>query len=123
MVFRCGFDHAHQFCVLDSYTAWCRPRKGFMIEDQECNMEDFISDSPNTCLSNLICILKVKLLFVTLPFSRSGCYKHKSAVRMAFNVAAENIDADPDEPEHYSGHMKLQKAHRTQTLDTSGKSA
>jgi len=68
--------------------------------------------------------LKVKLLFDP-PLSSAvlECYKTQiSEYEWRLNVAAENDDADPDEPEHYSGSYEVTpKAHQTQTLDTSGK--
>ena len=68
--------------------------------------------------------LKVKLLFDP-PLSSAvlECYKTQiSEYEWRLNVAAENDDTAPDEPEHYSGSYEVTpKAHQTQTLDTSGK--
>ena len=79
------------------------PSKGFMIEDKNATWNDFISDESKYMLVKSYMHLKVK-------------YEWR------LNVAAENDDTDPDEPEHYSGSYEVTpKAHQTQTLDTSGK--
>ena len=100
------------------------PSKGFMIEDKNATWNDFISDESKYMLVKSYMHLKVKLLFDP-PLSSAvlECYKTQiSEYEWRLNVAAENDDTDPDEPEHYSGSYEVTpKAHRTQTLDTSGK--
>ena len=100
------------------------PSKGFMIEDKNATWKDFISDESKYMLVKSYMHLKVKLLFDP-PLSSAvlECYKTQiSEYEWRLNVAAENDDTDPDEPEHYSGSYEVTpKAHRTQTLDTSGK--
>lgn len=100
------------------------PSKGFMIEDKNATWKDFISDEYKYILVKSYMHLKVKLLFDP-PISSAvlECYKTQiSEYEWRLNVAAENDDTDPDEPERYSGSYEVTpKAHQTQTLDTSGK--
>lgn len=91
------------------------PSKGFMIEDKSATWKDFISNESKYMLVKSYMHLKVKLLFDP-PLSSAvlECYKTQiSEYEWRLNVAAENDDTDPDEV--------TPKAHRTQTLDTSGK--
>lgn len=100
------------------------PSKSFMIEDKSATWKDFISDESKYMLVKSYMHLKVKLLFDP-PLSSAvlECYKTQiSEYEWRLNVAAENDDTAPDEPEHYSGSYEVTpKAHQTQTLDTSGK--
>lgn len=95
-----------------------------MIEDKSATWKDFISDESKYMLVKSYMHLKVKLLFDP-PLSSAvlECYKTQiSEYEWRLNVAAENDDTAPDEPEHYSGSYEVTpKAHQTQTLDTSGK--
>ena len=95
------------------------PSKGFMIEDKSATWKDFISDESKYMLVKSYMHLKVKLLFDP-PLSSAvlECYKTQiSEYEWRLNVAAENDDTDPDEPEHYSGSYEVTpKAHQTQTL-------
>ena len=100
------------------------PASGFTVTDDKTNWVEFMQDEPKLNLVKSYMFLKVKLLFDP-PMSSAvlECYKTQiSEYEWRLNVAAENDDADPDEPEHYSGSYEVTpKAHRTQTLDTSGK--
>lgn len=91
---------------------------------KDLSLGDFISDESKYMLVKSYMHLKVKLLFDP-PISSAvlECYKTQiSEYEWRLNVAAENSDTDPDEPEHYSGSYEVTpKAHQTQTLDTSGK--
>ena len=87
------------------------PSKGFMIEDKSATWKDFISDESKYMLVKSYMHLKVKLLFDP-PLSSAvlECYKTQiSEYEWRLNVAAENDDTDPDEPEHYSGSYDLKK--------------
>ena len=113
---------AFKMCIRDRLGVG--PSKGFMIEDKSATWKDFISDESKYMLVKSYMHLKVKLLFDP-PLSSAvlECYKTQiSEYEWRLNVAAENDDTDPDEPEHYSGSYEVTpKAHQTQTLDTSGR--
>ena len=100
------------------------PEEGFRIEDASTTWSEFLYDDPRLEFVKTYIHLKVKLLFDP-PISSAvlECYKTQiSEYEWRLNVAAENDDTDPDEPERYSGSYEVTpKAHQTQTLDTSGK--
>lgn len=100
------------------------PTTGFMIEDKNTIWKDFIGDEAKYMLVKSYMHLKVKLLFdPPLSSAVMECYKTQiSEYEWRLNVAAENDDADPDDPETYTGSYEVTpKAYSAQTLDTSGK--
>lgn len=72
------------------------PSKGFTIEDESANWEDFISDEAKLTLVKSYMLLKVKLLFDP-PLSSAvlDCYKKQiEEYEWRLNVAAENNDEE-----------------------------
>lgn len=100
------------------------PTSGFMIEDKTAIWTDFIGDEAKLMLVRSYMHLKVKLLFDP-PLSSAviECYKAQiSEYEWRLNIAAENDDADSDDPEAYTGSYEVTPmAYSAQTLDTSGK--
>ena len=100
------------------------PTTGFMIEDKSAIWTDFIGDEAKYMLAKSYMHLKVKLLFdPPLSSAVMECYKTQiSEYEWRLNVAAENEDTNPDDPETYTGSYEVTpKAYSAQTLDTAGK--